>query len=171
MPPPAFGKGNAFKTATNDKFLELSRRDARRFEGLSASLDSESERTILQVITGSTLASARKNEACKEVRKALALCRRGIDPSTNKALQASCLVCAGSGRVHAFLCLREDGRRREPEKSLVRSIWPALDDYLIECRGNILEQLEQVRCFHPRATSARLHPLECRRHLPTRRPR
>ena len=46
MPPPAFSKGNAFKTVINDKYVELARKDAQRVAGLSAALDSERERQV-----------------------------------------------------------------------------------------------------------------------------
>ena len=140
MPPPAFGKGNAFRTTINDKFVELARKDAQRLAGLSAALDSEKERAIIDVVTCSALASDRKTTACKEVRKALTLTRRGVDPRTDKTV-TDCMVCRGSGRPHTFLCLRTDGRRAEPEKSVALAVWREVDAFLVECRGQILEQV------------------------------
>ena len=136
MPPPAFGKGNAFHKPINERFVELSRRDAKRLAGIAAALDSNKESDILRAVTTSALDGGRKQEACKEIRKALALCRRGVDPRAEESV-----VGHKGGWVYTFLCLERIRKPAQPEKGVAASVWQALDKYLIECRGDILEQV------------------------------
>ena len=165
MPPPAFGKGNAFRTVINDKYVELARKDAQRIAGLSAALDSERERQVLGVITSSSLDSERRQTACKEVRKALGLARRGVDPSNEKSI-THCAVCKGTGRTHVFLCLTRQRNPSEPEKTVAHRAWREINEYLHECRAEILQQVCLLSAPYARAptlhTRARLRPTDAR---------
>ena len=144
MPPPGFGKGNAFRRdmGINEKFVELSRKSAQMLEAArSQAFDQEGERTVLDVITSSALASERKKVACVEVRKALKLCRQGIDPREEKTLT----VCgnAGCSHEHRFLCRTRTRVPTQPEKGIAESVWKMISEQLRAARA-ILQPLVRV---------------------------
>ena len=145
MPPSGGGKGNAYRRdmGANEKFVELSRKSAQAVAARIGALDTEKERTVLDIIRSSTMVSGRKTEACAEVRKALAFCRKGIDPALAHSL-TSCAE-ASCGHEHRFLCLTRRRRPTEPERSVSNAIWVAIDKYLDQNRS-ILQQL--VRTCH-----------------------
>lgn len=156
MPPPGGGKGNAYRRdmGVNEKFVELSRKSAIEAAQLVGALDTEKEREVLDLVTSSTMVGTRKREANAELRKALALCRKGIDPALRKNL-TSCAE-AGCGHEHRFLCLTRRRRPVGPENGVRDAVWPAIEKYLIHHR-RLLQPL--VRAGWPQPTRLSNPPL------------
>ena len=152
MPPPGGGKGNAYRRdmGINEKYVELSRKSAQEVAQRAGALDNEKERAVLNIISSSAMKGSRKTEAIAEVRKALALCRKGIDPSLEKKL-IDCSV-AGCAHEHRFLCLTRRRRPAEPENGVRDAVWAAIDNDLREKR-NLLVPLVRADAPPPRVPS------------------
>ena len=148
MPPPAWGKGNAFASPScSDRFVGDAREAALAHEDRQCKLDTEREAMILRLVTGSKLQQARRSTACAETRVALRCCRRGVDPETDPKVGV-CELCKGKGRVHAFLCKTRvrDVRESSEEKLVVTAVKHELGVYLQECRTAL--KAAQVCCVH-----------------------
>lgn len=150
MPPPAFGKGNAFRRdlGVNEKFVELSRKSAQAVAARASVLDQAPEREVIDIIRTSALTGPRKTGACTEVRKALKLCRSGIDPKEEELL-TTCSKAA-CGHEHAFLCLTRKRKPTMPEKEIAERVWTAIDAYLRAARSH-LQPLVRAQGFTSRA--------------------
>jgi hypothetical protein len=143
MPPPACGKGNAYRRdfGVNEKFVELARNNAQAVAAAASRLDPEDDRKVLQIVTSSALKKERKDAACIEVRKALKVCRKGIDPKE----EAELTHCkhAGCSHEHVFLCLTRGvlpttRKPTEPERSVAEAVWTAIGEYLRTTRAHLL---------------------------------
>ena len=161
MPAPGFGKGHAFaKPGVSSQYAVLSRKAARQKAEAALELDSDAERTIIDVVKAATasLPGDVKARAMKETRQVISYSRKGYDPETTPFL-ASCEVCKEKkgARQHVFLCRtrysveKKRGAGRA-EKEAADKIWSELNAYSLVCR----EALEVVQV---RSAASRCLPL------------
>jgi len=128
MPGSSFGKGHAHvKPGFSSAYAELSRKSAQAHETNANALDTECESEIIHLASG--LESDRRKQACREIRKALAVARRGKVPREDTAVTKCPMCTSKAGRMHIFLCIT---RLRNPcklEKGIAEKVWAALDEF------------------------------------------
>ena len=150
MPPPGFGKGNAHtKPGADEKYIELKRKTARMHAARALSIDSEKEKSILDIISNSPLDRERKVEALKATRDWLSLARKGIDPRIPNSGAKKCghpKCSSHKEHQHHFLCQTRPRKPTQPELGVKAAVEAAVGIFLADCK-------EQLAALEVRAKS------------------